>query len=368
MNPASTAIEKLLLTSEQVTKNFQLLLTEWGELKRSLHDSPLYYATPQIKPHEGEVTINRDTLTQLKTLTSRLQHTLPAVLRSGLSAATKAATLQQDVSAAQKQTAELAAESVQWKNKFTTASSDCQKEKQEVVELQKEVAHLWEQLNQQSDFSSSLGAATATLLWRVSRNQDTIAALLGGSKVEEFLGLTCSTVQSYVDAYQNDWPPPETNESRFILALCGTVTNIAASAYGRDFLMGSENGQRLIDAFFTFVSQAPLKKSAKIKSLMLMGLYNVSINQKGVQYLITKPGTLSLLAWHLKEETDVENRVNTLRLLQSIVAECDTNTPLRLLQPVPRPLLKTLSCDRNKQIKDLATELVTDLAAISAEP
>ena len=45
------------------------------------------------------------------------------------------------------------------------------------------------------------------------------------SKVEEFLGLTCSTMQSYVDAYHNDWPQEETNESGFILALCGTITS-----------------------------------------------------------------------------------------------------------------------------------------------
>ena len=49
-----------------------------------------------------------------------------------------------------------------------------------MCELQRELTQVWEQLNQQSEFSSSLGAATATLLWRVSRNQDTIAALLGG--------------------------------------------------------------------------------------------------------------------------------------------------------------------------------------------
>ena len=39
--------------------------------------------------------LSADTLWQMKALTTRLQHTLPAVLRSGLTAATTAATLQQ---------------------------------------------------------------------------------------------------------------------------------------------------------------------------------------------------------------------------------------------------------------------------------
>ncbi|XP_076438279.1 heat shock factor 2-binding protein-like [Babylonia areolata] len=274
-----------------------------------------------------------------------------------------------DLIASQKKTSALTSECLQWKNKYTAMSSDYQKEKQEVSELQGEVAQLWEQLKQQSEFGSSLGAATATLLWRVSRNQESIAALLGGSQVEEFLGLTGSTVVSYVEAYpDSDWPSADTDESRFILALCGTVTNVAASAYGRDYLMGSENGLRLVDTFLSFLSQAPLHKSAKIKSLMLMGLYNLSINNKGVQYLMNKPGTLSLLAWHLTEETNGENRINTLRLLQSLVAECDGNTPAQFLQPIPRRLLQTLSNDhRNKQIADLASDLLSDLDAIGAE-
>ncbi|KAL8568769.1 hypothetical protein ACOMHN_003174 [Nucella lapillus] len=351
---------------EQVTVNFAELQKEWTLLRRTVQQSQSSNVKHETEK-EGDVRISVDKLQELKTLTTKLQHTLPAVLRSGVTAAATVATLQHDVSMSQKKTTELTAECLQWKNKWTTVTSDCQKEKQEVSELQKEVAQLWEQLNQQSEFSSSLGAATATLLWRVSRNQDSIAALLGGSQVEEFLGLTCSTINSYVEAYHNDWPSEDTNESRFILALCGTVTNIGASAYGRDYLMGSESGHRLVDAFLAFISQAPLHKSAKIKSLMLMGIYNLSINQKGVQYLLSKPGTLSLLAWHLKEETNTENRINTLRLLQSIVAECDSNTSAQFLQPIPRDTLKTLSSDRNKQVADLAFDLVADLSAISAE-
>ncbi|KAK7485552.1 hypothetical protein BaRGS_00023240 [Batillaria attramentaria] len=80
------------------------------------------------------------------------------------------------------------------------------------------------QLNQQSEFCSSLGAATVTLLWRVSRSQDAVSTLLTGSKADEFLGLACSTVQSYLSAYCDDWPEEESSESCFILALCGTIT------------------------------------------------------------------------------------------------------------------------------------------------
>ena len=37
-----------------------------------------------------------------------------------------------------------------------------------------------QQMGEQSEYCSSMGAAVCTLLWRVSRQQDAVASLLGG--------------------------------------------------------------------------------------------------------------------------------------------------------------------------------------------
>ena len=37
-----------------------------------------------------------------------------------------------------------------------------------------------QQMGDQSEYCSSMGAAVCTLLWRVSRQQDSVASLLGG--------------------------------------------------------------------------------------------------------------------------------------------------------------------------------------------
>ena len=46
--------------------------------------------------------------------------------------------------------------------------------------LQYKVSALMDQLCQQSDFCSSMGSACCTLLWRVSRQEEVIPAILGG--------------------------------------------------------------------------------------------------------------------------------------------------------------------------------------------
>ncbi|KAK2188983.1 hypothetical protein NP493_118g00019 [Ridgeia piscesae] len=56
-----------------------------------------------------------------------------------------------------------------------------------------------------------------------------------------------------------------------------------------------------------------------------MTLYNVSINKKGLKYISAKPGILGVLAWLLQEETDIESRLHSLLLLQSLL--CEHNCP-----------------------------------------
>ena len=51
---------------------------------------------------------------------------------------------------------------------------------QEKFSLKMELQEVMGQVSQQSEYCSSMGAACSTLLWRVSRCEDSIQAILGG--------------------------------------------------------------------------------------------------------------------------------------------------------------------------------------------
>lgn len=243
-----------------------------------------------------------------------------------------------------------------------TAVTECQQEKQENIRLRHEVEVLTQQLSQQSEYCSGLGAACCTLLWRVSRNEDTIQSILIGSKIEEFLTLVSNTLNSYVITYKSDWPGADSEESQFVHALCGVITNIAASAFGRDFLITNPWGRQLVDTFINVLEEAPHGKSARLKNLILMALYNLSINQNGIKYLSSKRGVIKLLAWLLQEEVAVENQVNSLRLVHSLISvESNLNLIHELLEELPRPVLQELEMDKNREIRELAREISSDI-------
>lgn len=95
------------------------------------------------------------------------------------------------------------------------------------------------------------------------------------NKAEEFLQITAQTVESYFESYGEGDEKETSEEFQFVLALTGTITNMAAAAEGRDFLVTKDNGRVLIDTFITVLGVCAVGKNVKMRNLILMALYNV---------------------------------------------------------------------------------------------
>ena len=95
------------------------------------------------------------------------------------------------------------------------------------------------------------------------------------NKTEEFLQITARTVESYFDSYGEEDEKETSEEFQFVMALTGTITNMAAAAQGRDFLVNKDSGRVLIDTFITVLGVSALGKNVKMRSLILMALYNI---------------------------------------------------------------------------------------------
>ena len=95
------------------------------------------------------------------------------------------------------------------------------------------------------------------------------------NKTEEFLQITARTVESYFESYGEEDEKETSEEFQFVMALTGTITNMAAAAQGRDFLVNKDSGRVLIDTFITVLGVSALGKNVKMRSLILMALYNI---------------------------------------------------------------------------------------------
>ena len=82
-------------------------------------------------------------------------------------------------------------------------------------------------------------------------------------------------MESYFESYGEEDEKESSKEFQFVLALTGTITNMAAAAQGRDFLVTKDNGRVLVDTFILVLSVSAVGKNVKMRNLILMALYNI---------------------------------------------------------------------------------------------
>ncbi|XP_026712993.1 heat shock factor 2-binding protein isoform X3 [Athene cunicularia] len=188
------------------------------------------------------------------------------------------------------------------------------------------------------------------------------------SKAVKFFTITAQTMESFVKSLSEDMKQQDldSDENQFVLALAGIVTNVAALACGREFLVSSS--RELLDTMMHLLGSMKPGLCTKFKVLMLMSLYNVSINLKGLKYISESPGFIPLL-WWLLNDPDTEVCLHALRLLQSVILEPEVlaKSASEMRDTLPFQRIIALSKSRNADLQALAKELLEDLKILEYE-
>ncbi|CAL8406534.1 unnamed protein product [Arctogadus glacialis] len=190
-------------------------------------------------------------------------------------------------------------------------------------------------------------------------------------KLPSFLDLAGQTLQSFVQSGEDVSTPGPLDQTstkhQFVLALAGIITNVAAVPCGRDFL--SSSGHGLLGTLMQLLEPRKPGALPRLKVLMLMALYNVSISVRGLKYISQSPGLLPMV-WTLLEDQDPDVCLHSLRLLQSLLLEEEVETTMGAalltspclehvcrLTSSQQPALKQTACDTLEDIQALFCKL-----------
>ncbi|XP_068127140.1 heat shock factor 2-binding protein [Hyperolius riggenbachi] len=239
------------------------------------------------------------------------------------------------------------------------------KSREENMSLLAQLSSLQEQLLQQADYCTHMGSALCTLLWGVSNREEAVKTILAMEKSSDFFTLASRTVLSFVDSLlQKELEDEDTEERRFVLGFAGTVANVAAMSCGREFLMTA--CRELMEVWIQLLGKIKLGTCNRLRVLLLMSLYNVSINRSGLLWLSQKKEFLCDVR-RLLTDPDPEVCLNTLRLFQSVLLDPDV---LHLLWGEAQqclPLLTKLSNSHCKELQRMANELLKEIGGLKVE-
>ncbi|KAM4046672.1 heat shock factor 2-binding protein [Anomaloglossus baeobatrachus] len=247
--------------------------------------------------------------------------------------------------------------------RLQATQTECLRTKEENLALLLQVSALQERSVQQVDFCTQMGSAVCTLLWGVSNKEETVKSILGMDTTAEFFSLAGQTVSNFVESLAVN-QDEDSEESRFALALAGTITNVAAVSCGRDFLMSS--CRELLEKWIQLLGKIGAGTCGRLRVLILMSLYNVSIHREGLVWMSRSMGLLSQLQ-QLLTDPDNEVRLHALRLIQSLVLEPDVLHMLWEDVQQCLPHITELSRTAKSEVQNMAVEILEELRGLMVE-
>ncbi|XP_022452517.1 heat shock factor 2-binding protein isoform X2 [Monodon monoceros] len=316
---------------------------------------------------EEFVQVRKKDLERLTTEVMQIRDFLPRILNGEvLESFQKLKTVEKNLERKEQELEQLRMDCEHFKARLESVQEDSVREKKEKLALRQQLNEAKQQLLQQAEYCTGMGAAACTILWGVSSSEEVVKAILGGGKALKFFNITGQTMESFVKSLDGDVKELDSDENQFVFALAGIVTNVAAVASGREFLVNSS--RVLLDTILQLLGDLKPGQCTKLRVLMLMSLYNVSINLKGLKYISESPGFIPLL-WWLLSDPDTEVCLHVLRLVQSVVLEPEvfSRTASEIRSSLPLQRILAMAKSRNPHLQAVAQELLEDLRTLERD-
>ncbi|XP_061833416.1 heat shock factor 2-binding protein isoform X2 [Nerophis lumbriciformis] len=312
---------------------------------------------------DGFVKVRKRDLEKLTTEVMQLREFLPRVVNGMMIDILHKTQAQKTVKEHLTQEPELLRqECLHLQSRLDAVQTECQKERQEKCLLRDQLWQSQAEVQQQADFCSSLGSVACSLLWNCSTREDTVRLWLTEGNLQAFLSVATQTLESFVRTLDEAAKSsPEDHNTQFVLALAGTITNIAAVTCGREFLLAHD----LLNTLIKLLELMKPNVFPKLKVLVLMALYNASISVTGLKCMSNNPVLLPLIRT-LLEDRSWEVCLHSLRLLQSLLMEDGVHNRLgaAVMESDLQARVTRLTCSVEPSLRLIAQQTLDDIQVL----
>ncbi|OXB79557.1 UNVERIFIED_CONTAM: hypothetical protein H355_000373 [Colinus virginianus] len=344
------------------------------------------FCVEKDETNEDFVQVRRRDLERLTTEVMQLRDFLPKILDGDIVwTFQKLDAIESSMEKKEEEIEQLKMDCEHFRARLEAAQADCMREKKEKLDLRQHLREAKQQLLQQAEYCTEMGAAVCTLLWGVSNNEEAVKAILGGSKAARFFTITAQTMESFVKSLSEDVKQQDldSDENQFVLALAGIVTNVAALACGREFLVSSsrdlldtmmhllgEMKPGLCTKFKVWIGSARYECTHKLAITAQLTNSNLVSHNNLIAFLCTRLSSLYMADANVTlQYPDAEVCLHVLRLLQSVILEPEVlaKSACEMRDTLPFQRIIALSKSRNAELQALAKELLEDLKILEYE-
>ncbi|XP_066891308.1 heat shock factor 2-binding protein isoform X6 [Kogia breviceps] len=213
---------------------------------------------------EEFVKVRKKDLERLTTEVMQIRDFLPRILNGEvLESFQKLKIVEKNLERKEQELEQLRMDCEHFRARLESVQEDCVREKKEKLALRQQLNEAKQQLLQQAEYCTEMGAAACTILWGVSSSEEAVKAILGGDKALKFFNITGQTMESFVKSLDGDVKELDSDENQFVFALAGIVTNVAAIASGREFLVNSS--RVLLDTILQLLGDLKPGQCTKLK-------------------------------------------------------------------------------------------------------
>ncbi|XP_057552115.1 heat shock factor 2-binding protein isoform X3 [Hippopotamus amphibius kiboko] len=213
---------------------------------------------------EEFVKVRKKDLERLTTEVMQIRDFLPRILNGEvLESFQKLKIVGKNLESKEQELEQLRLDCEHFKARLESVQVDNVREKKEKLALRQQLNEAKQQLLQQAEYCTEMGAAACTILWGVSSSEEVVKAILGGDKALKFFNITGQTMESFVKSLDGDVKELDSDENQFVFALAGIVTNVAAIASGREFLVNSS--RVLLDTILQLLGDLKPGQCTKLK-------------------------------------------------------------------------------------------------------
>ncbi|XP_014256444.1 uncharacterized protein LOC106670522 [Cimex lectularius] len=222
-------------------------------------------------------------------------------------------------------------ENIEMLHKLENLEREVEYQKEHIAKIYTEWEHLKSQLIAQTLFCASVGGCIGTMFWKGAVDREGVKYTLSSSKISEFFKFTNGILNSFISVYKENMPNLESEESQFVLSVCGCIANISAVTQGARKIITDINGKELVETLINILPAIPKPAGDSLKRVLLAILYNIGMIGTGLKMIQTRQTLLQALAEILQTRRQNELVLIALRLVELFTSGIPTTDYLFLL-------------------------------------